>query len=129
MSEYLSFVFAYFFSVLFLVVGVSILRNKKEYILLLLDVSKSSTLMYFSGFLAFTTGFFIILLNNTSINVSSIVVEIFGWLSLLKGVIRILFPSVTRKVLRWFSPKFVTPAGWILIILGLTMLFLTFFVG
>lgn len=55
-----------------------------------------------SGYLALIIGLATVILHNVWVADWRVVITIFGWLSLLKGIVRIGFPEITRK----FAPTF-----------------------
>lgn len=58
-----------------------------------------------TGFLFFVIGLVTVLLHNVWVWDWAVVVTIFGWLSLTKGVLRIAFPSLSRRLAASFEKK------------------------
>ena len=55
-----------------------------------------------SGYLALIIGLATVILHNVWVADWRVVITVFGWLSLLKGIVRIGFPEITQK----FAPTF-----------------------
>ena len=53
--------------------------------------------MYLSGFLALIIGNLLVVSHNVWTADWRVIITIFGWLSLLKGVVRLFFPSIAIK--------------------------------
>jgi len=58
-----------------------------------------------SGYIAFTIGLVSVLLHNIWIFDWRIIITIFGWLSLIKGIIRIGFPKMVGHSAAYFNNK------------------------
>jgi hypothetical protein len=56
-----------------------------------------------SGFIALIIGLISVLLHNIWVNDWRVIVTIFGWLSLIKGIVRIGYPESTQKILPAFK--------------------------
>jgi len=68
-----------------------------------LDTDKGFTLL--SGYLALTLGVATVILHNVWVADWRVVITIFGWLSVLKGVVRIGFPAFAQKSTQAFKDK------------------------
>lgn len=78
---------------LFLLVGLGILFNRSHYRELMRDFLEDSSLYYFSGVLALLTGIAIVQFHNVWELRWPVVITVIGWLSVVKGVVRILLPE------------------------------------
>jgi hypothetical protein len=56
-----------------------------------------------SGWIALILGLVTVLLHNAWIADWRVVITIFGWLSLVKGIVRLGFPSIFQKVVRVYK--------------------------
>ena len=84
---------------LFVVVGLGALVNQTHYFTIVVPQFLNDTALYYlSGALAFTAGLAIILHHNLWVADWPVVITAMGWISLVKGAIRIVFPR--------FGPKF-----------------------
>lgn len=78
---------------LFILVGLGTLINTNHYQAMLRQFLGRSDLYYFSGALAFIIGSLMVSFHNIWVADWRVVITIIGWFSILKGVIRILFPG------------------------------------
>lgn len=58
-----------------------------------------------SGYLALILGLIVVILHNIWVADWRVVITIFGWLSLIKGLMRIGFPEVLEKLVPVFKDK------------------------
>ena len=90
---------------LFLAAGLGLLLNQAHYRKMLHSFLTDAALYYFSGALALTVGVAILLFHNLWVADWRVVITIIGWLSVLKGVVRLLFPQAGQKL----AGKFLAP--------------------
>ena len=64
------------------------------------DLSDSTPLFFFSGSIALIFGILMVVVNNVWSMDWRIVVTIVGWLILIKGAVRVLFPQMVFKAAR-----------------------------
>ena len=83
---------------LFGVVGIGVLLNTKHYGAMATDFIKNAELYYFSGATAFVVGMAIVLQHNLWVADWRVVLTILGWMSIIKGTARILFPKLGAQV-------------------------------
>jgi hypothetical protein len=116
-------VLAQILGIMFVVLGLSMLFQKKETILVMEEMIQNKTFMWMGGFLALIMGAVIVALNNVWTSGLPLFVTIIGWLSLIKGAFLLIFPGVTiyfyRKVNKGGIFVF---AGLIAFVLGLILL-------
>lgn len=117
---------AVLYTAIFLLVGIAVLKNRKSYEKILSDFSKSSVLVYLSGVFSLGLGVFTVLYN-AGAGALVIIIEAIGWLAILKGAVRILFPEFSKGMIKKYSKR-VLPMGWIVLLLGIVLLFLTYLV-
>ncbi len=79
---------------LFVVIGVGVLLNRKHYAEMATHFLGNAQLYYFSGALAFIIGLTMVLYHNIWTADWRVAITIIGWLSLFKGIVRILSPSM-----------------------------------
>jgi hypothetical protein len=78
---------------LFLVMGAGALVNRERYREMAHEFLDSRALIYVAGLLAFVPGLAIVLLHNVWAADWRVVITIFGWLGLIGGIFRIVFPQ------------------------------------
>lgn len=101
---------------LFILVGVGTLINTNHYQAMLRQFLSSSELYYFSGALAFIIGGLIVSFHNIWAADWRAVITMIGWLSILKGAIRILFPGRGALYADAFASASTLRVGAVLII-------------
>ena len=82
---------------LFVVVSIGFFINREHYTRMTESFLKNAELYYFSGALAFVAGIAIITFHNLWVTDWRLIITVIGWLSLAKGIVRILFPNVGAK--------------------------------
>ena len=83
---------------LFLVAGAGVLLNREHYRQMIGSFLTDAALYYFSGALALIAGVAILLFHNLWVADWRVAITIIGWLSLLKGLLRLLFPRAGQHV-------------------------------
>lgn len=101
------------------------LVNKKNLKPILIDFLKSPPLVFLSGFLALIIGLLIVTSHNIWVMGWPVLITIIGWLSLIKGVIRVICPQfVVTKVQKWIkNDTFYYTAFIIFLIVGLILIY------
>lgn len=87
------------------VVGLGVLLNPKRILSIAEEYAKSSALIYIGGILALFFGLLIVLSHNVWVSDYRIIITLFGWLGLLKGIWLIIFPSSVEKFLPFYQNK------------------------
>ena len=84
------------------IIAVSALLNFKSYLRMIDDFQKNSALLYLAGIFGLFVGLLIVLTHNIWISSWIVIITIFGWISLIKGLVLILFPDwATSQVKFW----------------------------
>jgi len=81
----------------FLIIGIGALLNPAYYGAMVRNFVKDAELYYFSGALALITGIAILLFHNIWVSDWRVVITLIGWMSVVKGMGRILFPTKGAK--------------------------------
>lgn len=104
---------------LFLIAGLGLLLNRAHYRKMLEHFLTDAALYYFSGALALTVGIAIVLFHNVWVADWRLVITLVGWLSVLKGVVRLLFPQAGQKAAaKLLSPGALLGFGILAVVLG-----------
>jgi hypothetical protein len=120
----ISIVLAQVLGTVFVVVGLSMLFQKKYTLLVVEELVQSKSFMWLGGVIALIIGVVIIALNNVWTSGLPLVITIIGWLAIIKGVFLLLFPGTTASFYRRFNKDGVfVLAGLVMLILGLVLLF------
>ncbi|MDP3990052.1 MAG: hypothetical protein Q8Q01_02495 [archaeon] len=115
----ISILLARFWGLFLLILGLIFLIRKK----LLKDIfimSKDNSFMLITGFMSLIVGLITLILHNLWALDWRVIVTIFGWLSLAKGIVRLGSPNFTRKTIKLFKDKSLLINGLLIlmIILG-----------
>jgi hypothetical protein len=114
---------------LFLVMGAGMLINGAGYRAMAGEFLKSRALIYISGLLALLPGLAIVNLHNVWTADWRVIITIFGWLGLIGGVFRLLFPQQVTRVgtAMLASQSYLTVAAIVVIALGAVLSFFGYF--
>ncbi len=82
----------------FLVMGIGITVGIQGYRAMAEEFLKSRALIYVAGLLAFLPGLAIVLTHNVWVGDWRVIITIFGWLGLIGGAFRLLFPLQVRTI-------------------------------
>jgi MFS family permease len=83
---------------LFLVMGAGMLMNRDGYREMAEEFLDSRALIYIAGLAAFLPGLAIVLVHNVWVFDWRLIVTLFGWLGLIGGIFRILFPQAVSEI-------------------------------
>ena len=110
---------------LFSIDAVGVLINTAIYRRMVEEFTESPALRYLGGILALFFGLFILNFNNAWTADWTVIITIIGWLSVVKGVLLIVFPKVYLNFSNWMrmGDAMMRYIGIIYLLLGL---FLTF---
>ena len=110
---------------LFSIDAVGVLINTAIYRRMVEEFTESPALRYLGGILALFFGLFILNFNNAWTADWTVIITIIGWLSVVKGVLLIVFPNVFLHLSNWMQKgdAVMRYMGIIYLLLGL---FLTF---
>ena len=100
---------------LFLVAGAGVLLNREHYRHMIGSFLTDAALYYFSGALALIAGVAILLFHNLWVADWRVAITVIGWLSLLKGLVRLLAPQAGMQVAGLFEGRSALIGGGIAI--------------
>lgn len=100
---------------LFLAAGLGLLVNPTHYRKMLTSFLADPGLYYFSGALALVAGVAILLFHNLWVADWRVAITVIGWLSLLKGLVRLLAPQAGMQVAGLFEARGALIGGGIVI--------------
>lgn len=81
-----------------LVIGIGLLVNRAGYRAMAQEFLKSRALIYIAGLLAMVPGLAIVLTHNVWTADWRIVITLLGWLAVIGGAFRIVFPQEVSKI-------------------------------
>jgi hypothetical protein len=113
---------------MYLTVGIGILINPGFYKKLFDDFIENAAVMYLGGVMALTIGYLILAFHNTWTKDLSVIITIFGWLALIKGLLILIRPKIMIALSRAMikNERFLKIEAVAVIILGLAFSFLGF---
>ena len=106
---------------LFSIDAVGVLINTAIYRRMVEEFTESPALRYLGGILALFFGLFILNFNNAWTADWTVIITIIGWLSVVKGVLLIVFPNVYLQFANWMrmGDAMMRYMGIIYLLLGL----------
>ncbi len=87
------------------IVAIGIMLNLKFYQRMMEDFFKNSALIYLGGVLALIIGLLIVLFHNVWEANWAVLITIFGWIGLIKGVWLIIFPDSAGRLAQAYQKK------------------------
>lgn len=83
---------------IFVIIGTGVLINLKTYQKMIDSFIKTPGLLYLGGFMSLLWGLIVIEFHNIWVANWTVLITIFGWLAVLKGVVIIMFPNSMIKL-------------------------------
>lgn len=110
--------------------SVGILLNIKIYKRLLEDFTKNLAILYLGGAIAFIVGMIIVNTHNIWVMNWRVLITIFGWAGLLKGIWLFLFPEAADNFVRIYMDKEVILTAQLVLVfvLGITLTTIGYFI-
>ena len=128
MTVNLTIFLAKIYGLVFTAVGLGMLINAKYYRKNIDDLLKNPGVMYLGGFMALVVGFLIVTYHNLWVKDWRILITIFGWIGLIKGVTLIVFPKKAMELSASMLKKDnFTIYGVIALLLGIIVGYFGFF--
>jgi len=88
-----------------MVVAIGLILNLKFYQKMIDDFFKNTALIYLGGIMALTIGIVIVLFHNLWVASWPVIITIFGWGGLIKGIWLIVFPNSVGKLTQVYQKK------------------------
>ena len=82
---------------LFLAIGAGMLFNRQIYATMVEQYLSNYALIYLSGLFALTIGLMVVLAHNVWTANWRVIITLFGWVLIVCGTIRIVFPQLVQK--------------------------------
>ena len=114
-----------------LVVGIGILLNREFYRKVMEDYCKNAALMLFTGFFPLFVGLVIILIHNVWVANWTVIITIFGWIALIKGIWLVVFPKTVPKFMEAYAKNYslFTVHAIVALIFGAFLTYMGYFAG
>src|SRR3989338_6559615 len=104
-----------------IVIGASLMLNQKIFRQIMEDFQKNPSLVFITGLLTFVAGLATVLFHNIWVADWRVIITIFGWLMLIKGILLVVLPGALIKTTKIYSKNFklvMIPWG-IMILIGI----------
>lgn len=115
----LSIFLAKIFGAAYLAVGLGMLFNKKHYHKMFKDMMSNEVIYLFGGMLSLALGLVLILHHNCWVKDWTVIITLFGWIALLKGILLLVFPKIMPKLAKPFVKNEQNLMAWGLLVLVL----------
>ena len=116
------------FSLVYIAVGVGILINPDFYKKIYQDFIDSGMVVYFGGFTALAIGYLLVTFHNVWEMDWHVIITIFGWIALIKGMLILVRPEAIIAIAKIFvnNEKALKIEAIVVLLLGLLFSFLGF---
>jgi uncharacterized membrane protein len=94
--------FARLFGLAYIILAIGMLLNRKSFRKIMQDFGKNTGLVFYSGFLALFIGLTIVLLHNRWVANWTVIITIFGWAGVIKGIWLLYFPESVPKFMQGY---------------------------
>lgn len=112
-------VFAKIIGPYMIIVAAGVLFNLKTYQKFMQDFLKNSALIYLGGVIALIIGLLIVLFHNVWAANWPVIITIFGWLGIVKGVWLLILPNTVGKLIEAYQKNIALLAVYLAMILAL----------
>ena len=113
--------------IVFIVLSLGIFKNQRLFLSLVKKFLENSVLMFMTGFWDLLLGLLIVVSHNVWVKDWPVIITIFGWIIVIRGILRIIFPEYVLKAFRFIQEYF----HWILRVVSVILfclgVYLTFF--
>lgn len=108
---------AMFLAIYFAVLGVALLINSKSMLSAVESMLKDKGLCLIVGFMALIFGSFIVSFHGFYAFKWQLIITIFGWLAVLKGVVYLVFPDSLKRIAKFYKTTKVIQINAVIILL------------
>lgn len=101
-----------------IVIGVSLIFNQNIFRKIMEEFPKNPSLVFITGLLTFVAGLAILLFHNIWVADWRVLITIFGWIALIKGIMLVVLPGTLLKTTKIYSDNFkLVLIPWVIMIL------------
>jgi len=113
---------------IYLAVGIGIFVNQEFFRKLLLDFTQNLSASYIGGIMALIIGYILVFYHNTWVFDWPILITIVGWLSLIKGLMILIFPALSFDLAKAFkrNKKYLYTCAAFLVVFGFILMYVGF---
>lgn len=110
-------ILAQFWGLMFVILG-AVFLIRRENITLLIKTVADDSMILLTGYLSLMIGVMhVVLYNNWSTNDWRIILTLIGWAALVKGVLRLAFPSLTQRIIKSYDKPVVMAISLVVLIM------------
>jgi hypothetical protein len=110
--------------IIFVVMGISIISNKKSISGVLADLEEDPGFLWIAGLMALLIGAFMVAVHNTWGSGFQTVISLIGWLSIIKGTVMLVIPDASMSIYKKVAGNMaLTLSGYAVLIIGLVLLY------
>ncbi len=108
---------------LFLAIGAGMLFNRQNYHAMVEQYLANYAIIYLSGLFGLTVGLMVVLAHNVWTANWRVIITLFGWLLVIGGAVRVVYPQFIQRVGGTMSHLAAIPfiGGGLMIVLGLVL--------
>jgi len=107
------------------IVALGIMCNLKNYQRVMEDFLKNTALIYLGGIIALMFGLLILLFHNVWVAGWEVIITIYGWLALIKGIWLITLPNSVAKVTQLYQKNTSLLVAHLIVVLALGIFLIT----
>jgi hypothetical protein len=123
----ISIFFAQMLGTMFVVLGLSMIFNKKWTAIAVDEMTKNQGIIWLAGLITLILGVTIVGLNNIWTSGLSLFITILGWLTLIKGITILVFPNFSFSYYKKMNRgNIFVWGGFVVLIFGLILLYSVF---
>lgn len=115
----------------YIIIALGMMFNRKFYQKVMDDFCKNTALLLYGGLLALVIGILIVLSHNVWAANWTVIITIFGWLGIIKGVWMLVFPETVSGFMRSYqeNPSLLVVHSVIALVLGIVLTIPGYFAG
>jgi len=96
-----------FLGLYFIIISLALLAHVRQIRAIFIDIMDNPSLLFVTGFMALIMGLLLVLSHNIWTYDWKVIITIIGWTTLLKGILRVLFPRLGVKLnKKWVQSTF-----------------------
>ena len=107
------------------IVALGIMCNLRNYERVMEDFLKNTALIYLGGIIALMFGLLILLFHNVWVAGWEVIITIYGWLALIKGIWLITLPNSVAKVTQLYQKNTSLLVAHLIVVLALGIFLIT----
>ncbi|NCD00704.1 DUF3096 domain-containing protein [bacterium] len=110
--------------IIYLVVGLGMIINTKDYKKMIYNFSENNPVKYISGALALFVGYLLVTFFSSDSWNLTLVLTVIGWIAIVKGVLILIFPKLMNKIIKRIKERLIFSIGILAVVLGIVFIYL-----